>query len=672
MVDKNKNDFGVALAKVIRRAVVFLVYKGLRLVTSWLLRQCLDHAFVAIAMGAVLSVLIGGTAITWHFREGHPWGDVIATALRWEAAGEKEVEQIRAQIRNHPDDTPKEFRWTRGPSNEWKAEDERLHQQLSVAEGLVPSVLSPVAPPIRWKRPPDALGKATEFLYDAHHFLFDSIWVFVVLGYLGLGVPPAWEQSQATWRFARWRGERRTREHILFLGLDDDANPHFVTAEHRNHHILISGTTGSGKTEAMKSLAFHDLRFGRGFVFIDMKGDRALAEQIYAACLAHGRQDDFLFFSLGGEFSHSYNPLASGDAMAKRDRILSACTWSEEAFYRNEAKAALSRVLAALETRGTITAYDLYRVFDDKRIYAQVGKWAAPEDRPKFERDLSHWEDFCRNLSGLRANLHEFASARDRLCVAHADIDFREVHARNRIVYFELNSQMRPEAARAVARMLLEDLKHQSGTLAAGDESNRTPFSVYIDEARQAVYEGFIGFMTQCRSAGIGLTLATQSPLDFDGKDGPVTLAVTQNTATKILFCQRDPESASFCAALGGTYTTQKETTQVTDDAFGRPEATGLRSQRDADVFHGHPNDLKALPRGRAFLVQEAVRAMIYTRYSGKPSKVPFKPTTPRKWELGDPERLGHGKKPLGIGDVLNAPPGSPEPPGSKKKREAQ
>lgn len=73
-------------------------------------------------------------------------------------------------------------------------------------------------------------------------------------------------------------------------------------------------------------------------------------------------------------------------------------------------------------------------------------RWALPQDSPSLRETSENWSEFWRNTSGLRANLHEFLQLRDRLCAAHGDIDFREVHARNRVVNFKLNSQMRKEA----------------------------------------------------------------------------------------------------------------------------------------------------------------------------------------------------------------------------------
>jgi hypothetical protein len=165
-----------------------------------------------------------------------------------------------------------------------------------------------------------------------------------------------------------------------------------------------------------------------------------------------------------------------------------------------------------------------------------------------------------------------------------------EATSRNRIVVFELNSQMRPKAAQTLARMVLEDLKHVAGSRAY-QPGTQAPFHVYLDEAGRAVYEGFAALISQCRSADIGLTLAAQSPLDFDTPEGKLKTTVLQNTGTKLILRQLDHESAELCANLGGTYETVERTTQLQNEGLLGTNATGMSSEREIDKYIAHPKD---------------------------------------------------------------------------------
>lgn len=59
-------------------------------------------------------------------------------------------------------------------------------------------------------------------------------------------------------------------------------------------HVLIFGSTGSGKTEALASIAFNALVQGSGFIYVDGKGDNALFAKIFSMCRSMGREDDLL------------------------------------------------------------------------------------------------------------------------------------------------------------------------------------------------------------------------------------------------------------------------------------------------------------------------------------------------------------------------------------------
>ena len=59
-------------------------------------------------------------------------------------------------------------------------------------------------------------------------------------------------------------------------------------------HILMMGSTGSGKTEALLSLSFNALAWGSGFVYVDGKGTIELYTKILAMARHMGREDDVL------------------------------------------------------------------------------------------------------------------------------------------------------------------------------------------------------------------------------------------------------------------------------------------------------------------------------------------------------------------------------------------
>lgn len=70
-------------------------------------------------------------------------------------------------------------------------------------------------------------------------------------------------------------------------------------------HMLVLGTTGSGKTEFLLGLVFNSLVQNTGFIYVDGKGDPKLQKEIFRLSRYLGREDDLLiinFITSGRDF----------------------------------------------------------------------------------------------------------------------------------------------------------------------------------------------------------------------------------------------------------------------------------------------------------------------------------------------------------------------------------
>jgi intracellular multiplication protein IcmO len=70
-------------------------------------------------------------------------------------------------------------------------------------------------------------------------------------------------------------------------------------------HMLVLGTTGSGKTEFLLGLVFNALVQNTGFIYVDGKGDPKLQKEIFRLARYLGRDDDILiinFITSGRDF----------------------------------------------------------------------------------------------------------------------------------------------------------------------------------------------------------------------------------------------------------------------------------------------------------------------------------------------------------------------------------
>lgn len=112
---------------------------------------------------------------------------------------------------------------------------------------------------------------------------------------------------------AYFGNDRKTLEELWFANED------------MRTHALVFGSTGSGKTEALVSLAYNALVQGSGFIYVDGKGDNSLYAKIFSLTRSMGREDDLLLinFMTGARdiigpqtkrLSNTLNPFCQGSS----------------------------------------------------------------------------------------------------------------------------------------------------------------------------------------------------------------------------------------------------------------------------------------------------------------------------------------------------------------------
>ena len=165
----------------------------------------------------------------------------------------------------------------------------------------------------------------------------------------------------------------RIGEGIAFFGNDRITKEEmwFSNSDLRTH-VLIFGSTGSGKTEALVSIAFNALLFASGFIYIDGKGDNSLFAKVFSMVRGMGREDDMLLVNfmtgardvLGPQktrLSNTMNPFSRGSSSMLSQLVVSLMSsgkqgggddmWTGRAINFVES---LMKVLAAMRDAGHI------------------------------------------------------------------------------------------------------------------------------------------------------------------------------------------------------------------------------------------------------------------------------------------------------------------------------
>lgn len=160
---------------------------------------------------------------------------------------------------------------------------------------------------------------------------------------------------------------------IYYFGNDKKSSEElWFTNEDMRTHVLIFGSTGSGKTEFLISLAYNALLQGSGFIYVDGKGDNSLFSKIFSIVRAMGREDDLLLinFMTGARdiigpqakrLSNTMNPFARGSSSMLSQLVVSlmdsATNKADGDMWKGRAIAfveALMKVLVAMRDAGHI------------------------------------------------------------------------------------------------------------------------------------------------------------------------------------------------------------------------------------------------------------------------------------------------------------------------------
>lgn len=80
---------------------------------------------------------------------------------------------------------------------------------------------------------------------------------------------------------------------VLLLGLDKERNSNVMIGDSDcRKHLLVMGTTGSGKTRFLMSILYQSMVLGSGCIYVDGKADNSVFWYVYSLCQRLDRIDD--------------------------------------------------------------------------------------------------------------------------------------------------------------------------------------------------------------------------------------------------------------------------------------------------------------------------------------------------------------------------------------------
>lgn len=366
------------------------------------------------------------------------------------------------------------------------------------------------------------------------------------------------------------------------VGVADECDLHLALSE-LDLHLLLLGSTGTGKTRMLEVLIAQAIRRGDAVAVIDPKGDAALLARVVEEC-RRANKPLTLIAPPYPAASVGYNPVAKFvEAREIADRIAALLPAGGDAepfrAYAWEVVEAVASAMVRYDEPVTLTAIRKNAIEDPWGLARRLVRRIAPdlaklEPEPMARRFLSRRNGLAapeldRLLSlALRPREHsqKLASAlipvlskltsgshRDLLSPESGGFSWGEFDRARGVAYFFLGSLLGGDSAGAVAKLALLDFQSHVGAKYAYGAAGG-PISLFVDELADAISTPFISLLNKGRGAGLRIAGSAQSVADFEAALGSEARArqVLANVNTVVQFRSPNLSDAEAFSSLAG------------------------------------------------------------------------------------------------------------------------
>lgn len=379
----------------------------------------------------------------------------------------------------------------------------------------------------------------------------------------------------------------------------------FLNDKDANQHVLVLGTTGSGKTVTLSNIVESAIKRKLPLLYIDGKGDYDLAGRVCRYAQSQGRSS--WLFGMNGD-SVAYDPLACGGYTSKKDRIIELREWSEE-HYKKLSEGYLQAVFKVLHALDIPTdLLSLSEHLNIKKLKNLVRENERSLANTQELMDLLSIQDQAsKSIESLVAEINNFTHSEIghllKVTEEKNTLTLQKVIQQQGIAYFCLPALQFPSMSQTLGKLIINDLKATVSEYLLQTEKPKC--YVIFDEFSVFAGEQILNLINMGRSVGIHAILATQSLSDIaSGRKENADHFINQivgNCNTFILHRQNAPKDAQTLAEMIGTRPSYEYTAQVS-----QKEATHMGTVRQSRGFLAHPDEIKSLETGEAFYVSKS------------------------------------------------------------------
>jgi intracellular multiplication protein IcmO len=396
--------------------------------------------------------------------------------------------------------------------------------------------------------------------------------------------------------------KRRMGNGIILIGNDKVSGEAFwVSNDDARTHMLVFGSTGSGKTRFLLGLFYQALLLGSGVMYVDGKGDTTVFGLVFSMVRRLGREDDLLLINYltgsktpgakgdGTRLSNTTNPFAYGPSAQLRSLVVSLMRdGGGDDMWKGRASALLAALLDTLvylRDSGEINL-DVGKLRDYMpldRVLELTQRRDIPEhgivQLKKYLLDLPGYnEDDALNGSlspkcyeqhgylqmQLTEILGELSSTYAHIFNAPmGEVDYKDLVYNRRILFVMLPAlEKDPDALSGLGKLVVAGVRsalapalgekvegsHEEVMDAKPTNSN-VPFLLILDEYGYYSVKGFSVVAAQARSLGIAVIFAGQDFPSFKRGGEDEAKSVTANTNIKI-FMKLEDQGDTFQLAV--------------------------------------------------------------------------------------------------------------------------
>ncbi len=458
-------------------------------------------------------------------------------------------------------------------------------------------------------------------------------------------------------------------EGVFFFGHELETHQEFHAADSKARtHIILFGTTGSGKTENILSICVNFLCMGSGFILIDGKGDTLLLAKTFSLCRAFNRCEDLYlmnFMDPGGRnveksitrLSHTFNFMTEASE-AESNEIISGLMPNDDNAGMWEGRAAsgiegINQAAFYLKDNGFIELDpDVYREWFDLEAFValamnedippkyRTGLWtilksinykAPTADDPNPKQNPTTEEQFQYITMQYTSTFNMLADSYSHITMSQVpDISITDIVLRRRILLVLLPSLAKSEqSVRNLGRIMIAITRNVSskaigakveGAIKTTIEGKVTAainsYGLIFDEFGSYATKGAAMLPAQVRSLNMVCLFAGQDYEAFERGDEQEAATIFANCTIKICMkLESDTTFKKFQDSAGKKSVLVADTFEQGDNILSRSYKPKQEARiQEKDILQ--LPDMKALKAGQEVIIYGSVTHRLQAFYA--------------------------------------------------------